>query len=266
MYRHCQGESIAWWEVGTQDCCGARWLRMHHFGTFACFAVQLQTERHQAWNLLIDISQVSSWLKDSKSNVSHLVCVHSLRGVLLLFGFWSIQERQGGCKDMATLEREDGVLCLLQATGWVLLGLNLPRTGVTLGSSIPGQMERRKGTWTEDHQGRGHLEYQKVLEPLMTGAMNRGGHSAFTAWGSPVAGSHRKHRLCHVAGGWIGSQRGAQAKPLWGGQNCRSSLCFIFTLPMTTYCRNAEHSPFLMLNSLCSVLYPSEIFWLIILL
>lgn len=66
-----------------------------------------------------------------------------------------------------------------------------------MGSSTPGQMERRKSSWREDHWGRGHPEYQKLLEPVMTGAVTSGDLSAFPARGSPVAGSHIKH----VAGG-----------------------------------------------------------------
>lgn len=98
----------------------------------------------------------------------------------------------------------------------------------------------------------------------MTGAVNRGDLSAFPACGSPVPGSPIKHRSYHVARGWSAQQREAQAKPLWDGQSCRSSLCFAFTLPMTTDFRKAEHSPFQMLPSLCSLLCPSEILRLIV--
>lgn len=125
-----------------------------------------------------------------------------------------------------------------------------------LGSSPPNGEEAH---WT-----RGHPEYQKVLEPLMTGAVNSGDLSAFPACGSPVPGSPIEHRLCHVAGGWRAQQREAQAKPLWGGQSCRSSLCFAITLPMTTHFRKAEHGPFQMLTSLCSLLCLSEVLWLIV--
>lgn len=98
----------------------------------------------------------------------------------------------------------------------------------------------------------------------MTGAVNKGNLSSFPAYGSPAPGSPIKHRWCHVVRAWCAQQREAQAKPLRDGQNCRSSLSFAFTLPMTTHFRKAEHSPFQMSRSLRSLLCPSEILWLIV--
>ena len=73
--------------------------------------------------------------------------------------------------------------------------------GVMLSSSTPGQMERRRGAWREDHWRRGHPEHQKLLEPLMTRAVTRGDLSDFSACGTPVAGTYIKQRLCSVVGG-----------------------------------------------------------------
>ena len=67
--------------------------------------------------------------------------------------------------------------------------------------STPGQMERRRGAWREDHWLRGHPEHQKLLEPLMTRAVTRGDLSDFSACGTPVAGMYIKQRLCGVVGG-----------------------------------------------------------------
>lgn len=202
MYHHCQGESRAWWEVGTWVCCGARCLGMHRLYVrlrVLQFSYKLKDTKLRTFLLVTGLFLVE---RRQKQHVCAFVRVFPLylRASFFLSGFWSRQERQGGHKDISILEREDGLLRWLQSTGWVLLGLNLPRIGVTLGSSTAGQMEKRKGPWREDHQGRGHPEYQKVLEPLVTGAVNRGDLSAFPASGSPGAGSHSKPRLCHLAG------------------------------------------------------------------
>ena len=75
------------WELGPIVVHGD-WECIAYLCTSACFAVQLQTERHEAQNLLINISKVTSWLKDGKSNVSHSVCVFPVYlHAPLLFGF-----------------------------------------------------------------------------------------------------------------------------------------------------------------------------------
>lgn len=69
--------------------------------------------------------------------------------------------------------------------------------------------------------------------------------------------------LCHVD---LGKPRVA-LPPLEGDRAVDPSQqggpCFAFALPLTTHCRKAEHNPFLMPSCLCSLLCPSEIFWLI---
>lgn len=89
--------------------------------------------------LLIFLRSLAGW----KSNASHLVYVLPvyLHAPLFLFSFWSMQERE--CKDITAPEREGGLLLWLQPTGWVLLGLNLSRMSVMLGSSTLRQMESR---------------------------------------------------------------------------------------------------------------------------
>lgn len=224
--------------------------------------------RTQAQNLLINISKVSLWLKDSRSNMSHLVCVFPvyLCALHFPFGFWSRQERRGGCKDIAALEREDGLLHWLQPTGWIhSLGLKSPKNGCEIWFIYPRETGEREGHLGGGLLGRGGtLSTKRCWNYWWLELWTGGNLSALPACGTPVSGSHIGHRLCHVADGWLGLQRGAQAKSLWGGQNCRFSLCFVFTLPVTTPCRKAEYRPFLMPNSLCFLLCSSEMFWLII--
>lgn len=73
------------WEPGT-IAVHSDWGCTADLGTLLCFAVQLQTQGHQAQNLLVNISKVSSWLKGGKSNASHL-SVYSLYICMPLFSF-----------------------------------------------------------------------------------------------------------------------------------------------------------------------------------
>lgn len=82
-----KAQRVEKWELGTIAVHGD-WECIAYLCTFACFVVQLQTEE-QAQNLLINISELSSWLKDGKSNVSHSVCAFPvcLHVPLFLLGF-----------------------------------------------------------------------------------------------------------------------------------------------------------------------------------
>lgn len=211
-HQHYWGKSTVYekWELGT-IAVHSDWECITSLWTWLCFAVYLQTKGHQAQNLLVDISKVSSWLKGRKSSASHLVCVFPLylHASLFLFSFWSWQERE--CKDTATPEREDGLLLWLQPTGWALLGLNLSRMSVMLGSSAPGKIESRATASGE--------------EPLMTGAVTGGDLSAFPACGSPFPGSPIKHRLCHVARAWPAKGGSGQTLVGWAELQILPVLC-----------------------------------------